>query len=211
MSLVFKELVEPDKADYFDQLFEKLDCSARTIQNKLFEGCDFKDCNFDNANLLSCKFIDCEFTHCMLNTVVLINSMFSDIVFDNSKLMGVNWALAKWSQIKLSGLINFYSCNISHSSFFGLNLSEINIQECKVHDVDFREADLSRSNLTNSDFYQASFVRTKLVAADFSGAVNYNIDIRINDVKKAIFTFPDAINLLQHFEIHINGLPTSDF
>jgi fluoroquinolone resistance protein len=103
-------------------------------------------------------------------------------------------------------LINFYPCNISHPSFFWLNLSEINIRECKSHDVDFREVDLSRSYLMNTDFHQSLFMRTKLTTADFSEAVNYNIDITLNDVRKAIFTFPEIVNLLQHLEVQIKGL-----
>jgi uncharacterized protein YjbI with pentapeptide repeats len=209
MNLIPPTLFDPDKTDYFDQSFEKVDCNSKTIQNKRFENCNFNRCDFDNASLLKCKFVDCEFIHCTLNTAIITNSMFSDVVFDNSKLMGVNWTAAKWPHIKLTSLISFYSCEISHSTFFGLNLAEINMQECKAHDVDFREADLTRGNLTNTDFHQSFFIQTKLVSADFSEAINYNIDMTLNDVKKATFTFPDCINLLQHFEIQIKGLPDS--
>ncbi|EKE01628.1 MAG: hypothetical protein ACD_21C00088G0003 [uncultured bacterium] len=207
MDSISKTLFDLNKTDHFDQVFENLDCSSKTIQNKLFEKCEFKRCNFDKASLLNCRFVDCEFAHCALNTTIITNSAFSDVVFDNSKMMGINWPPAKWPQIRLSGLISFYSCNISHSNFFGMNLSEVNIQDCKAIDADFREADLSRSNLTNTDFHQSLFIRTKLTEADFSGAINYSIDMTLNDVKKATFTFPDCINLLQHFEIQINGLP----
>lgn len=200
--------VNVDKPTYFEQSFEKLDSSAKTIENKLFENCNFKHCNFDNSKLLNCKFIDCEFVYCTLNTITITDTMFSRIVFEHSKLMGINWALAKWPQIKLSSLLNFYSCNVNHSSFFGLGLAEINMQECKIHEVDFREADLSYANFTNSDFEQSLFVKTNLMGADFSGAINYNIDLTLNEVKKAIFSFPDAINLLHHFGIQIKGLPT---
>jgi fluoroquinolone resistance protein len=203
-----EKLFELVKVNYFEQTFVKLDCSSKTIQNKLFENCRFKHCNFDNSKLLNCKFVDCEFIHCTLNTIVITDTMFSQVIFEHSKLMGINWATAKWPQVKLSSLINFYSCNISHSSFFCLGLAEISMQECKAHDVDFREADLSYGNFTHTDFYQSMFIKTNLMGADFSGAVNYNIDIRLNEVKKAIFNFPDAINLLHHFGIQINGLPT---
>jgi len=49
------------------------------------------------------------------------------------------------------------------------------------------------------------FVKTNLMNADFSEAINYNIDVRLNEVKKAIFTLPDAINLLQHLGIQIDN------
>lgn len=135
--------------------------------------------------------------------------MFSNVVFNDAKMMGINWTKAKWPRIRLTSLINFHACNISHSSFFGLELTEINLSECKAHDVDFREADLSYANFTNTDLYQSLFAHTKLISANFSDAINYNIDITLNNVKKAIFTFPDVINLLYHFEIQINDFPAT--
>lgn len=205
MNSLDKKLFDLDKVDFFEQTFENLDCSLKAIQNKSFENCCFKRCNFDGCSLLNCKFIDCEFAHCTLNEIIITNSGFSGVVFEHSKLMGVNWAMAKWPQIKLLSLIHFYSCNISCSSFFGLGLSEINIWECKAHDVDFREADLSYGNFVRTDFHQSMFVKTNLMNADFSEAINYNIDVRLNEVKKAIFTLPDAINLLQHLGIQIDN------
>ena len=93
MDSIFKTLFEADK--YFRQLFEKLDYSSKTIQNKLVEDCKLKHCNFDGAELLKCKFIDCESAHCTLNTVTLTDSVFSNVVFDSSKLMGVNGQTVK--------------------------------------------------------------------------------------------------------------------
>jgi fluoroquinolone resistance protein len=200
-----KSLFDPGKIEYFDQLFEKIESSG-TIQDKTFENCQFKHCNFDNSNFINCTFVDCEFANCNLNTITPTNTMFSGIVFKESKLMGINWTKGKWPDFRISCPISFYACDISYSSFFGINLSEINIQKCKVHDVDFREADLSNSNLNGSDFYQSLFIQTKLTAADFSEAINYSIDITLNDLKKAIFSFPDAINLLKYLGIQINGL-----
>jgi fluoroquinolone resistance protein len=196
-----------DEINYLDKTFERLDLSSKIIENKIFENCCFKRCNFDQAILLNCKFIDCEFTHCSLNNIKPTNTLFSKVAFHASKLMGIHWPHAKWPQIKLFSPIHFYECNISHSSFFGLNLSEINMQSCKANDIDFREADLSNGSFVDTDFYQSLFVQTNLSSADFSGAVNYNIDMNLNHLKKAIFSFPDVINLLQNFEIKINGLP----
>jgi fluoroquinolone resistance protein len=202
---MYKTLFNPDKTEYFDQLFEKIEGSD-TIQNKIFENCNFKQCNFDNSNFISCKFVDCAFDHCTLNTITPTNTTFSGVVFRECKLMGVNWTKAKWQRMRLYCPMNFYDCDISYSSFFGLNLTEINIQKSKAHDVDFREADLSRANLASSDFYQSQFIHTTLITADFSEAINYSIDITLNLIKGATFTFPDVINLLKCLGIKINGL-----
>ena len=135
----------------------------------------------------------------------VLYSSWNNVVFEDSSLMGVNWAQAKWPQIKLSSAIQFFSCNISYSSFFGLALSSINIQMCKAHQVDFREADLSSANLTNSDFEGCFFMKTILNGADLSDAVNYHIDVLQNPVKKTIFSFPEVVNLLHSFDIVIKG------
>lgn len=191
---------------YTDQVFEKHDLATQIIEHKHFESCQFKQCIFDEATLLNCKFTDCEFMHCSLNTVTIKGSMWNNVTFDNSKVMGVNWTQARWPQIHLASPLQFFSCNISHSSFFGLALAAINIQDCKAHNCDFREADLSSSNLTNNDFYQSLFNKTNLAHADFSDALNYHFDITQNNAKKAIFSFPEVINLLHAFDITIKGL-----
>lgn len=198
--------IDSSKTEFCEHTFSKLDNSGQTIQNKLFENCTFISCNFNGSTFLDCKFVECEFEQCNLSSIILSNTSFAAVVFANSKLLGINWATAKWPQIALSSLINFYACNISHSSFFGLKLAGINLQECKAHDVDFREADLSSSNFFATDLHQAIFMRTNLAAADFTDAINYNIDPTANNLKAAIFSFPDVINLLHHFSIKIKNL-----
>jgi len=187
---------------------EKADYSSAVIR-EVFEDYSFSYCNFDNATLQDCKFIDCKFSDCTLNTIHISSTVFFNVDFDCSKLMGINWTKSKWEKIILSSPINFYSCNISYSSFFGLNLPDIKIQKCKVHNVDFRESNLSNGDFSHSDLSQSIFIHTKLTEADLSEAVNYNIDITLNDVRGAVFTFPEVVNLLKNFEIKIKGIETN--
>lgn len=190
-----------EQPDYSDQTFEKCDESQQTIADKRFTQCKFQHCQFDEAKLLNCKFVDCEFVNCSLNNMILTNTSWNNVVFADCKIMGINWTQAKWPQIKLSSPLQFYSCNISHSSFFGLELVDIHIQECKAHDVDFREADLSSGHFVNTDFLQSQFNKTNLSHADFSDAMNYYFDVRVNNVKKASFNETEAVNLLRAFDI----------
>jgi len=76
-------------------------------------------------------------------------------------------------------------------------------EACIAHDVDFREAVLSRANFKLTDFEKSQFVHTKLCAADFTEAHSYSIDPTQNDIKKAKFSLPDAIHLLDGFDIQI--------
>jgi uncharacterized protein YjbI with pentapeptide repeats len=77
------------------------------------------------------------------------------------------------------------------------------MSECKAHDVDFREADCTQANFTFTDFYHSLFNKTILKEADFSDSSNYSINVFFNDIKKAKFTLPEAVNLLQSLEIEL--------
>lgn len=176
------------------------------LSDKKFDDCEFIDCNFEKINITSCRFSNCIFLNCNLSLATIRGSTFMDVVFDNSKVVGINWTQAKWPSYKLNSPLSFYRCNISHSSFFELCLPQLIIESCKAHDTDFRSADLSNANLAYSDFYQSLFMHTNLTSADFSESVNYHIDIFQNSLKNATFSFPEAISLLDTLDIKIIGL-----
>jgi uncharacterized protein YjbI with pentapeptide repeats len=126
------------------------------------------------------------------------------VIFNESKLLGINWTQAKWPYIKLVSPIKFYQSNISYSSFYELSLPGIVMEECKANDVDFREANLVTGSFIATDFERSLFMHTKLNSADFSNAINYNIDPTKNDVHKGKFSLPDAMALLNCFALEIN-------
>jgi len=189
--------------EFYDATFSDLNYSSTTLQNKVFENCKFVDGVFSESKFVGCKFIDCEFKSCNLSATQFDESSFSEVTFYESKVIGVNWTKLKWPFIKLSSPFQFYKSNISHSSFYGLELKELIIEECKAHDVDFRSADLSDANFVLTDLERSQFMHTKLCSANFTDAVNYHIDPNENDIRKAKFSMPDVINLLHIFEIEI--------
>ena len=64
---------------------------------------------------------------------------FSDVVFEECKLIGIDWTKARWPNISLCSPIKFFKCILNDSIFMGLTLDEIVIEACKAHEVDFRE------------------------------------------------------------------------
>ena len=194
-----------NQEEFYDASFADLKLEKTKLQNKIFENCRFINCNFSETQFISCKFVDCEFKSCNLSSAQFDNSSFSEVVFYESKAIGINWTKLKWPSIKLSSPFQFYKSNISHSSFYGLDLLEVVIKECKAYEVDFRDADFTGANFSLTDFERSLFMHTKLYSADFSDAINYNIDPNENDIRKAKFTMPDVINLLHAFDIEIDG------
>lgn len=189
--------------EFYNANFADLKLDGLEIINKTFEDCNFINSSFNEASFISCKFVECEFKSCNLSSIKLNNTSFLDVIFNGSKLLGINWSYAKWPYIKLASPIKFYQCNISYSSFYELDLKEILIEECKAYDVDFREANLSNGSFMRTDFDGSLFMHTKLNSADFTDAINYSIHPIENDIRKGKFSLPDALALLNSFEIEI--------
>ncbi len=195
---------------YADQQFEKLEKSKHLFKSYEFENCQFTQCDFSEATFNHCKFIDCEFIRCNLGLLKPAYSSFINTVFEECKAIGINWSEASLPQFTMPSPIYFYRCDVSHSSFFQLKLPELILEDCKAHGVDFREADLSKSNLAYSDFNGCQFVRTNLTQADFTEAINYVIDVELNIIKQATFSFPEVVNLLRSLDINIIGQEDND-
>lgn len=194
---------------YFEKTFSQLVLQEQRLEKIIFENCHFIECDFSLSKFMACKFIDCEFLRCNLSSISIENCRFSEVTFSNSKIIGVNWTAATWPHISLTSPIHFYRCQLSHSSFFELVLTEIQIESCKAQNVDFRGADLSHAHLMETDFRNSLFLHTKLIHADFTGAFHYHIDIALNFLQKAKFSFPEVIGLLTPLDIEIVGLDNS--
>lgn len=196
-----QEILQKDS--FYQHRFTDINLNDSTLENKVFESCRFEKCHFNKTQFIGCRFVDCEFSACDLSLAKVKQTAFNEVVFDESKLIGINWTEAKWPYIHLSAAIKFYQCNISHSSFYHENLSGIIIDGCKAHDTDFREGDFSDGSFVLTDFENSHFMHTKLCSADFTDATNYNIHPNENDISKAKFSMPDVTNLLLHFDISI--------
>lgn len=189
--------------EYWSETFKGLDLSCLEISSKEFDGCTFSACDFSEATLKNCNFVDCEFTQCNLSMVKIEYSKFNDVVFNESKLIGVNWTKVSWPGLLLSAPIKFYKSIVNDCSFYGLSLHELVLEECKAHSVDFREGDFSSANFSHTDLSGSFFTNTNLSGADFSEATNYDIDIYQNEIKRATFSRYEAVRLLDSLEIEL--------
>ncbi len=192
-----------DEAEYSNQVFEKLELEGAELQGVSFHDCTFVKCSFANAKLAQCRFDNCNFVSCNLSLLNVRGSAFREVSFSSSKLLGIDWTMARWPSVALSGQLRFEECLLNSSSFFGLYLQELKMEACQAHDVDFTEADCGHASFLQTDFAGATFHQTKLVKADFSDATNYVIDVRTNKINGARFSLPDAVNLLRSLDIEI--------
>lgn len=190
---------------YEDLLFSGLDLGAEVLSEVVFSGCRFERCSFSGGEWYRCALLDCGFDECDLSNLKVPGSRFVDVAFRRCKLLGVDWTLAgDRTASKLPLSFSFEDCVVSLCGFFGLSLKNSRLLRCTAIEADFAETDLSGCDCRETDFAKARFLHTNLSKADFSGARNYQIDPTANTVKRARFTLPEAVALLQAFDLRIS-------
>ncbi|QHS12906.1 pentapeptide repeat-containing protein [Shewanella sp. Arc9-LZ] len=188
---------------YSDDLFESIKGVALQFKNITFERCHFTQCDFSQSDFYHCHFIECVFSQCNLSVMSVVATEFDDVTFSGCKAIGIDWTKAEWPQFMTQTTIKFERCMLNGSNFYSLHLPEFSLVDCRAHDVDFREANLSKADLRMTDFNLSQFSHTNLTGANFTDALNYQIDITANNVKQAIFSRFEALSLLEGLDIQL--------
>ncbi len=86
-----------------------------------------------------------------------------------------------------------------------MKMKNANFLTCDIVDCFFQNTYLPGASFEASQFRNTLFHNTNLEKASFCKASGYNIDPTLNNIKKAKFSVPDVLNLLNGFEIEIEG------
>ncbi|MFW2369069.1 MAG: pentapeptide repeat-containing protein [Desulforhopalus sp.] len=184
---------------YEEQVFSKKELSQSTKVSQIhFHDCKFINCKFPKVTFFDCRFENCYFQYCDLSSISIQHSVFDCVLFEESKLTGIQWADAG---IPLDA--KFRQCSLNYCSFIGVDLSNAEMTNCNIKEADFTEANLSKADCRYSDFTGARFVNTNLAYTDLSYASNYSIHPDGNKLKKTVFSSPDVLSLLDVYDIVI--------
>ena len=188
-----------DKNFFEDEIFSGIQLSQNTKLTEVeFHGCTFINCKFSKVIFFDCRFENCSFQNCDLSSILIKHSVFDGVLFEESKLTGIQWADAG---IPLD--VKFRHCFLNYCSFIGVDLRGTEMTNCIMKEADFSETNLSKSNCRYSDFSGARFANTNLEYTDFSYASNYSIHPDGNKLKKTVFSSPDVLSLLDAYDIVI--------
>ncbi len=179
--------------------FTDTNFAENELTGEAYENYTFLSCNFSNANLSGINFIDSKFNGCNFSLTNLSKTAMRDVVFTDCKLIGLHFDTCKNFLFSVS----FKNCVLSISSFYKLKLKKTIFESTKLEEVDFTEADLSGSVFNNCDLSKTVFDKTVLQKVDFRTAYNYSINPAKNDIKKAKFSLPEIVGLLDNYDIEI--------
>ena len=188
---------------FTDIAFKKELIERTQLTSKTFLDCSFDGCSFTETRFLRCRFVNCLFHLCDLSFIQVQDCTFPGVRFENSKVIGVNWALANWFAGQLKGSISFFKCVLNHSTFIGVPLPGLKVINCSAIDVDFRESNLSKADFTGTDLSDSLFLGTDLTEANFRSSRNYHIDPGKNNITGAKFSLPEAMSLLYSMDIDL--------
>ncbi len=187
-----------DTIEHEGKLFEKIQFQDEVVSGRTFNECTFKNCHLNGLNFVGCHFIDCVFEDCDLSLLKVKGSFFTRLQIIRSKAIGIHWF-----DTGKPFTIQFLDSNISYSSFFGKPLKKTKFKNCVAKEVDFSECILTEADFSGTDLEGARFSNTDLSLANFKEARNYFIDVNFNKVKKAKFSLPEALRLLDSFDIEV--------
>jgi len=182
-----------------DKTFDRIDFSRDVFTKGEYENCIFKNCVLESADLSDFRFIDCEFIACNLSLAKLDKTLFRDIIFSDSKMLGLRFDSCNHFGLSLS----FKNCQLDHSSFYKLKIRKTVFTNCQLKGTDFSDADLSSVVFDNCDLDGAVFDNTILEKANLLTAYNFSIDPDRNRIKKAKFSLTGLPGLLSKYDIEI--------
>ncbi len=185
--------------EHENKTFEKINYQGQIVEDRKFINCVFKNCTLAETFFKDCQFEDCTFDNCDLSLMKVDKSTFKKLQLIRSKAIGVQWFDAR-----NPFTITCTESNISYSSFFGKDLKKAKFIKCEAKETDFTDCNLSEAVFTGTDLSGARFVDCDLSFANFREAKNYSFDVRQNKLKKTMCSLPEAISLLNYFDIILN-------
>lgn len=123
-----------------------------------------------------------------------------DVVMEESKITGAEFHKCDPT---------FFSIQFKSCILLGCNFSEMKMKKTSFHKSKIKECYFNNTLLLKADFRQTDlegtlFHHCDLSHTDFSEAINYSINPQSNILKKAIFTTPEVLSLLNFFDIRIS-------
>jgi uncharacterized protein YjbI with pentapeptide repeats len=193
-------MLKPIKKCSFElQTLKAEDFSDQEFDAPVFLDCVFERCNFTKSRLQKGKITNCIFKNCNLSLVGILGCRLQNVRFLDCKIIGIEFFLCDHT---------FFSVAFENCIVYGCNFSDLNMKH-----TSFVKSSLKECHFTNTILAGACFDETNLEGsffhgcdlskANFSKALNYMIDPKVNNIEKAKFSLPEAVSLLHGFGIDI--------
>ncbi|MEQ8155382.1 MAG: pentapeptide repeat-containing protein [Clostridiaceae bacterium] len=191
--------------NYFeDEKINNLKLRNETISDTKYIDCEFYNCDFIDVEVDNCLFKDCKFYNCTMNNVTFKYTSMKNAILDNSAFIGINWNTLKGDSRTFEPIYSAKECFFKYNNFILMNLNKFKFSGSNFQESFFEECDLRETDFKDVRFQNTQFTQCNMTKADFRGATGYVIDIQSNKLKKARFSLPDVLTLLDSIEVLID-------
>ncbi len=192
-------------ADDYEEgsVFKGLSLEWEVLTDLEFSGCRFEGCTLEHTRLVRCRFESCTFSGCRAAELDCKDSILLDCAFENCHLTGINWDALCGGGF-MAPIETLDHCHLKYNYFTEMNLSGFDFSGSEILSSLFADCDLSKSKFNLCPLEQTEFFRCDLTGADFRQAAGYRIDLETNKLKKARFSFPEVVDLLNGLGIRID-------
>lgn len=145
------------------------------------------------------RFVDYKFIGKDLSLTQFKGIRLQEVTFESCKLIGVNFSMVD----PLFFSVRFRNCLLDMTNFSGLDLKKTPFINCLIREASFFESNLTEADFSGSNLSGTTFHHCNLSQVNFASAINYSINPFTNQLKKARFSSPEVLSLLNYFEIII--------
>ena len=183
--------------DLENEVFENLSFTYEKFEDYRFSDCTFKGCLFEEVELLQCIFSDCTFENCIIiKPKASLHSQLQDCRFIGCRLTEVNWSDMRPEGTFTDPIAVLTDCFLKYNSFTKINFRKFDFSGNEITESMFAECQLVESRFNGCRLDRTEFFRCDMQKADFRKASGYRVDILSCKMKNAVFSFPEAIDLL---------------
>lgn len=192
------------KKRYFEnEKISEIKLNGEIISDYEFVDCEFINCSMENCKLIECTFSSCKFDKCSASNLETQYSMIKYAEFSNCTLVGIEWSTLCPMDSLAEPISKIQSCHLKYNSFTNMSLRKFQFIDTTIKESIFGECELVGCCFKRCNLEGTEFVKCDLQKADFRNAIGYRIDITTSKIKAARFSYSEAINLLDCFNIKI--------
>lgn len=169
--------------------FQKGALEYGTYRSLEMRDCEFNGTYFDHLDLPNGYLLDVYFKDCDLSNAKFDHTLFRRVHFDSCKLTGADFSETLLDQVL------FENCQMNYTNFSASKIKALKFQECDMPYISFMENDLKKAEFEKCNLTKAEFLHSSLYQKDLSDCIIDGIILAIEDLKGAIVSTEQALNL----------------
>ena len=190
------------ETDFEEQEFVGIELDNESGSDCTFTGCTFQKCRFTGCEFRNFRFTDCVFQDCVIVSNRFIRCSARGNILDRCSVVGLIFL-----QIAPDGLGSPIESALN-STLKYCQFEKIDMPKCSFRNSDLIECTFTECDLSGCSFKECRFSGTDmsfcdLRKADFRNARGYCVNLKTCKVAEAEFSFPEAIHLLDAYNIKI--------